>query len=60
MDRLLTAIAVHRIPGTEIGGAIVLKQPTDGSWTGACSRCAKSFHRDKDSVFERQVLAPRT
>jgi hypothetical protein len=60
MDRLLTAITVHRIPGTEICGVVVLKQQADGSWTGTCSRCAKSFHRDKNPPFERQVLALRT
>jgi hypothetical protein len=59
MDRLLTAITVHRIPGTEICGAVVLNPQTDGSWTGTGSRCAKSFHRDKDPTFERQVLALR-
>jgi uncharacterized metal-binding protein YceD (DUF177 family) len=59
MDRLWTAITVHRIPGTEICGVVVLKQQADGSWPGSCSRCAKSFHRDKDTAFERQVLALR-
>jgi hypothetical protein len=58
MDRLLTAITVHRTPGTEICGG-VLKQQADGSWTGTCSRCAKSFHRDKDPTIERQVLVLR-
>jgi hypothetical protein len=57
MDRLLTAITVHRIPGTEICGVVVLKQQADGSWTGTCSRCAKSLHRDKNPPLEPQVLA---
>jgi hypothetical protein len=59
MDRLLTAITVHRIPGKEICGVAVLEQQADGSWTGTCRRCAKSFHHDKDPTFERQVLAVR-
>jgi hypothetical protein len=60
MDRLLTAITVHRIPGKEIGGVIILEQHADGSWTGTCrSRYAKPFYHDKDPTFERQVLALR-
>lgn len=59
MDRLLMAIAVHKIPGKEICGAAVLEQQADGSWTGTYSRCAKSFHHDKDPTFEQQVLALR-
>jgi hypothetical protein len=59
MDRLLTAITVHRIPGKEIGGVVILEQHADGSWTGTWSRCAKPFYHDKDPTFERQVLALR-
>ena len=59
MDRLLTAITVHRIPGKEICGVVILEQHADGSWTGACRRCAKLFYHDKDPTFERRVLALR-
>jgi hypothetical protein len=34
MDRLLTAIAVHKIPGKAICGVVVLEQQADGAWTG--------------------------
>jgi hypothetical protein len=59
MDRLLTAITVHRIPGKEICGGVILEQHADGSWTGTRNRCAKPFYHDKDPTFERQVLALR-
>jgi hypothetical protein len=59
MDRLLTAITIHRIPGKEICGVVVLEQQPDGSWTGTCSKCEKPFHREKDPAFEKQVLAVR-
>jgi hypothetical protein len=59
MDQLLTAITVHKIPGKEICGIVVLEQQPDGSWSGACSKCAKPFHREKDPAFEMQVLALR-
>jgi hypothetical protein len=59
MDRLLTAITVHKIPGKQICGVVVLEQRADGSWTGTCSRCEKSFYHDKDPTFEMQVLAVR-
>jgi hypothetical protein len=53
MDRLLTAITIHRIPGKEICGVVVLEQQPDGSWTGTCSKCEKPFHREKDPAFEK-------
>ena len=59
MDQLLTAITVHKIPGKEICGVVVLAQQPDGSWSGACSKCAKPFQREKDLAFEKQVLAVR-
>jgi hypothetical protein len=59
MDRLLTAITVHKIPGKKICGVVVLEQQPDGSWTGSCSKCEKPFHHDKDPTFEMQVLAVR-
>jgi len=58
MDRLLTAITVHEIPGQAICGVVVLEQQADG-WTETCSRCGKPFHHDKDPTFEMQVLAVR-
>jgi hypothetical protein len=58
MDRLLTAITIHKIPGKETCG-VVLEQRSDGSWAGTCGRCEKSFHHDKDPTFEMQVLAVR-
>jgi hypothetical protein len=59
MERLLTAITVHETPGKAICGVVVLEQQADGSWTGTCSRSAKTFHHDQDPTFERQVLALR-
>jgi hypothetical protein len=59
MERFLTAITVHKIPGREICGVVVLEQQPDGSWEGTCSKCQKPFHRDQDPAFERQVLAMR-
>jgi hypothetical protein len=59
METLLTAITVHKIPGKAICGVVVLQQQADGSWMGACSRCAKPFRHHKDPSFERQVLAMR-
>ena len=59
MDRLLTAITVHRIPGKEICGVVVLEQHAVGSWVGTCSKCAKPFRQGKAPTFERQVLALR-
>jgi hypothetical protein len=59
MDRLLTAITVHRIPSKAICGVAILEQHVDGSWTGTCSRCAKPFYHDQDPTFVQQVLALR-
>jgi uncharacterized metal-binding protein YceD (DUF177 family) len=59
VNRLLTAITVHKIPGKEICGVVVLEQHADGSWAGTCSKCEKPFHHDKDPTFEMQVLAVR-
>jgi uncharacterized metal-binding protein YceD (DUF177 family) len=59
MDRGLTAITIHKIPGQEICGVVVLEQQADGSWTGTCSRCEKPSQHAKDPTFERQVLAVR-
>jgi hypothetical protein len=59
MDTLLTAITIHKIPGKEICGVVVLVQQSDRSWMGTCSKCEKPFHREKDSTFEKQVLAVR-
>jgi hypothetical protein len=59
MDRLLTAITVHKIPGQEICGVVVLAQQPDGSWAGQCSKCDKPFYHDQDPAFEKQVLAVR-
>src|SRR5439155_15972187 len=59
MDRMLTAITIHRIPGKEICGVVILEQHADGSWTGTGSRCAKAFYHDKDPTFGRHVLALR-
>ena len=59
MNRLLTAITVHKIPAKEICGVVVLAQQADGSWTGTCSRCGKPFQHQKDPTFEMQVLAVR-
>ena len=59
MDRFLTAITVHKIPGKAICGVVVLEQQADGSWTGTCSRCEKPFQHDKDPTFEMQVWAVR-
>jgi uncharacterized metal-binding protein YceD (DUF177 family) len=59
MDRGLTAITIHKIPGKEICGVVVLEQQADGSWAGSCSRCEKPFQHAKDLTFERQVWAVR-
>jgi hypothetical protein len=59
MERRLTAITVHKIPGKEICGVVVLEQQGNGSWSGTCSKCGKPFHREKDEAFEMQVLAVR-
>jgi uncharacterized metal-binding protein YceD (DUF177 family) len=59
MDRLLTAITVHKIPGKAICGVVVLQQQAGGSWMGTCSRCGKPFDHDKDPTLEMQVLAVR-
>ena len=59
MDRLVTALTVHEIPGKEICGVVVLEQQADQSWTRPCSRCAKTFHHDQNPIFERQVFALR-
>jgi hypothetical protein len=59
MERLLTAITVHKIPGKEICGVVVLAQQPDGAWAGTRSKCAKPFHHEKDPTFEQQVLAVR-
>ena len=59
MNHVLTAITVHKIPGKAICGVVVLEQQAEGSWTGVCSRCTKSFRHDKDPTFEQQVLAVR-
>lgn len=59
MENTLIAITVHKIPGKEICGVVVLEQQSDGSWTGQCSKCTKPFHHDKDPAFEKQVLAVR-
>jgi hypothetical protein len=56
---MLTAITVHRIPGKEICGVVVLEQQPDGSWMGHCSKCNKPFQREPDPTFEQQVLAVR-
>ncbi len=59
MEKPLTAITLHRIPGKEICGVVTLEQRPDGSWTGQCSKCGKAFHIEKDPTFEAQVLAIR-
>jgi hypothetical protein len=59
MEQVLTAITVHKIPGKEICGVVVLEQQPDGSWVGRCSRCGKPFHREHDPTFEKQVRAVR-
>jgi hypothetical protein len=46
MQRSLTAITVHKIPGKEICG-VVLEQQPDGSWAGKCRKCEKPFYRDR-------------
>ncbi|HXH12824.1 MAG TPA: hypothetical protein VNP04_24025 [Alphaproteobacteria bacterium] len=56
---MLTAITVHKIPGREICGVVVLEQQPDGSWMGRCSKCAKPFQQEPDPTFEKQVLAIR-
>jgi hypothetical protein len=59
MERSLTAITVHKIPGKEICGGVVLEQRPDGSWAGKCRKCETPFYREQDPTFERQVLAIR-
>ncbi len=59
MERSLTAITIHKVPGKEICGVVVLAQQPDGSWSGTCSKCEKPFHHEKDPVFAMQVLAVR-
>jgi hypothetical protein len=59
MHRLLTATTIHKIPGKEVCGVVILAQQPDGSWAGACSKCKKPFQCAKDPAFERQVLAIR-
>jgi hypothetical protein len=59
MEQVLTAITVHRIPGKEICGVVVLEQQPDGSWSGRCTRCDKLFRRQHDPTFEQQVRAVR-
>lgn len=59
MEKSLTAITLHRIPGREICGAVILEQQPDGSWAGRCSKCGKGFHMEEDPKFEAQVMAIR-
>jgi hypothetical protein len=59
MEQSLTAITVHKIPGKEICGVVILEQQPGGSWAGQCSKCEKPFYREQDPTFERQVLAIR-
>jgi hypothetical protein len=59
MERSLTAITVHKIPGTEICAVVILEQQPDGSRAGKCSKCDKPFYREPHPAFERQVLAIR-
>lgn len=59
MEQVLTAITVHKIPGKEICGVVVLEQQPDGSWRGRCSKCEKPFQRKHDPTFEQQVRAVR-
>ena len=59
MQTPLIAVTLHRIPGKEICGVVILEQQPDQSWTGQCSKCGKEFHMPKDPQFEMQVRAVR-
>jgi len=59
MEKPLIAITLHRIPGKEICGAVILEQQPDGAWKGQCSKCGRAFQMEKNAPFEAQVLALR-
>jgi hypothetical protein len=59
MERPLIAITVHKVPKKEFCGVVVLRQDSDGSWTGRCSKCGETFQVEQDPKFEARILALR-
>jgi len=59
MERPLVAITVHKVPKKEFCGVVVLRQESDGSWTGQCSKCGEAFQVEEDAKFKARILALR-
>ena len=59
MERPMVAITVHKVPNKEFCGVVVLRQASDGSWSGRCSKCGEAFEVEEDPKFKARILALR-